>query len=272
MILINGLHDDKLAISDRGLQYGDGLFETIPYRFGKLEFLEAHIARLIDGCRRLNIKFSQAEALRNELNQVSQSLGDNDGIIKIIITRGSGGRGYLANQGVEPTRIISTHPSPIYPAQHSQTGVKIRLCTHTLSENSTLAGIKHLNRLDQIIARNEWVDTDIAEGLMLDQANCVIEGTMSNVFMVKSGKIVTPLLDKSGVAGIMRGQIILLANKLNISITETKIHLDDFVAADEIFISNSVIGIWPVTEIENKTYLIGPITQKIQHALQQVTK
>jgi 4-amino-4-deoxychorismate lyase len=272
MVLINGLSDDRIAISDRGLQYGDGLFETMAFRSGTFEFIDAHLARLIDGCRRLNIAFLHVEELHKELDIVCQRLTDNDAIIKIIITRGSGGRGYLAETGVEPTRIISTHPLPIYPVYYSQAGVKVRLCTHTLSENVALAGIKHLNRLDQVLARNEWHDSDIAEGIMLDNAGNVIEGTMSNVFIIKAGKLLTPLLDKSGVAGVMRDQIKLLAVKLNISVVETKIHLDDFLAADEIFLTNSVIGIWPVSEMDNMLYLAGPITHNIQHALQQAKK
>lgn len=272
MVLINGLSDDKIAITDRGLQYGDGLFETMAYRAGTIEFLNGHLARLIDGCRRLNIEFSQTEKLSHELKKVCQNLGDNDAIIKIIITRGSGGRGYVTASGIEPTRIISTHPLPLHPAHYSQAGVKVRLCTHTLSENAALAGIKHLNRLDQVLARNEWHDSDIAEGIMLDHARNVIEGTMSNVFIVKAGKLLTPLLDKSGVAGVMRAQIMLLAAELNISTVETKIHIDDFMAADEIFISNSAIGIWPVSEINNTFFLAGPITQHLQHVLQQAKK
>lgn len=272
MILINGLHDDKIAISDRGLQYGDGLFETMVYRAGSIEFIDAHFARLIDGCRRLNIEFAEAEKLSNELNIVCQSLTGNDAIIKVIITRGSGGRGYLATSGVEPTRVISTHPLPIYPTHYSQAGIKVRLCTHTLSENVALAGIKHLNRLDQVIARNEWHDADIAEGIMLDYAGNVIEGTMSNVFIVKAGKLLTPMLDKSGVAGVMRAQIISLAAELNISVVEANIHLEDFMVADEIFVSNSVIGLWPVSEIDNTAYDLGPVTQKLQYVLQQAKK
>ncbi len=272
MVLINGLPDDKIAISDRGLQYGDGLFETMVYRAGTIEFIDAHFARLIDGCRRLNIEFAQAGKLNNELNIVCQSLIGNDAIIKVIITRGSGGRGYLATSGVEPTRIISTHPLPIYPSHYSQVGVKVRLCTHTLSENVALAGIKHLNRLDQVLARNEWHDADIAEGIMLDSTGHVIEGTMSNVFMVKAGKLFTPMVDKSGVAGVMRAQIISLAAELNISVVETNVHLEDFMEADEIFISNSVIGLWPVSQIDNTLYVVGPVTQNLQDVLQQAKR
>lgn len=269
MTLVNGLPDDRIAISDRGLQYGDGLFETMAFRRESIEFLDAHLARLAEGCKRLNIVFTETETLVDELKTVQQSLASNDAVIKVIITRGSGGRGYLAARDIAPTRIISTHPLPNYPAHFSLAGVNVRLCVHTLSENTALAGIKHLNRLDQVIARNEWDDSDIAEGIMLNNTRHVIEGTMSNVFIVKAGKLLTPLLDKSGVAGIMRGQIIRLATKLNISVSEANIHIDDFMTADEIFISNSVIGIWPVSKMENTSYLVGRITKHLQDALQQ---
>lgn len=272
MILINGLPDNRITILDRGLQYGDGLFETMAFRAGTIEFIDAHFARLIEGCRRLNIKFTQADELNNELNTVCQSFDGNDAIVKVIITRGVGGRGYLATNDVEPTRIISTHPLPEYPTHYRQTGVKTRLCTHTLSENSVLAGIKHLNRLDQVLARNEWHDSDIVEGIMLDQVGKVIEGTMSNVFMVKEGKLLTPMLDRSGVAGIMRAQTIFLANELNIPVIETHIHIGDFMMADEIFITNSIIGIWPVSVMDNTSFLVGSITQNLQYALQQAKK
>ncbi len=267
MVLINGLPDDRIAITDRGLQYGDGLFETMVYRAGKIEFVDAHIARLIEGCRRLRIEFDQGEKLSEELHKVCLSLVENEAIIKIIITRGSGGRGYFAASGIEPSRIISTHPLLSYPAQYSEIGIKVRFCSHTLSENAALAGIKHLNRLDQILARNEWQDPSIVEGIMLNSTGHVIEGTMSNVFIVKSGQLITPKLDKSGVSGVMRGQVILLARASSIPIVEANIHLDDFLVADEIFISNSVIGIWPVTDVENTVFPTGNITQNLQSAL-----
>ena len=272
MILINGVAEDRINISDRGLQYGDGLFETIAYRNDVVEFLEPHLNRLVSGCDRLNIPFQQLEQLRSELKTVCQSLND-DAVIKIIITRGSGGRGYFADKDSVATRIISTHPYPNYP-DSSKKGISIRFCQHKLSENTVLAGIKHLNRLDQVLARNEWDDSDILEGLMFDQDNNVVEGTMSNVFIVKSNQIITPSLTKSGVAGVMRAQIIQLATENKLSVQEAVVTQNDVITADEIFICNSVIGIWPITHIvdSNTNYPVGAITQQLQQSLQQLKK
>ncbi|NOQ94079.1 MAG: aminodeoxychorismate lyase [Methylophaga sp.] len=276
MVLVNGKPEDRIAVSDRGLQYGDGLFETIAFRHGIPEFIEAHLKRLLDGCGRLNIPFRQLELLRKELIEVYQNLSDSDAVIKIMITRGSGGRGYLAENTVEPTRIISTHPLPNYPESHSLTGVSVRFCQHKLSENTSLAGIKHLNRLDNVLARNEWDNAEIAEGLMFDQSNNLVEGTMSNVFIVKSksNQLLTPLLNKSGVAGIMRAQIMHLASQLGLLIKETVITRNDLRKADEVFVCNSINGIWPVIDVVDieKKYTLGSITQQLQQALSMVKR
>lgn len=274
MILVNGKLEDRISITDRGLQYGDGLFETIAFRNGTAEFVEQHLQRLLLGCDRLKIPFQDIELLRNELDLVYQELNDNDAVIKIIITRGSGGRGYFADSNVEPTRIISTHTYPNYPDNYSEKGICVRLCRHTLSENPHLAGIKHLNRLDNVLARNEWTDKKIAEGLMFDQSNHLIEGTMSNVFIVKSNHLMTPLLNNTGVLGIMRAQLIQIASELGFTVEEKILTQNDLANADEAFVCNSINGIWPITSIAGSatTYLLGPITQQLQLALLQADK
>lgn len=271
MILVNGKPEDRINVSDRGLQYGDGLFETIAYRNGIAEFVDDHLDRLSLGCKRLAIPFQQLEQLRIELDTVCHNL-TADTVIKIIVTRGSGGRGYFADINVVPTRIISTHPYPSFPDSNCTTGINLRFCQQTLSENSSLAGIKHLNRLEQVLARNEWSDQSINEGLMSDSHGNVIEGTMSNIFIVKSGQLLTPKLDKSGVAGIMRSQIMKLANENDLMVKEDAITKDDVNNADEVLVCNSVIGIWPVRNIADVTYPLGPITQQLQYALQQLEK
>jgi len=274
VVLVNGEAEDRINVSDRGLQYGDGLFETIAFRSGTAEFIEQHLQRLLLGCERLKIPFHQLDLLRSELDTVYQSLNSSDAVVKIIITRASGGRGYLADKSVEPTRIISTHSYPIHPETHSSDGISVRICQHKLSENPSFAGIKHLNRLDNVLARNEWDDSDIAEGLMFDQSDNLIEATMSNIFLVKSQQLITPQLNKSGVAGIMRAQIVQLAQQLGLEFTESIVTQNDLNKADEVFICNSLNGIWPVTEIIDtaKTYTVGPITQQLQNALLMVKR
>jgi len=274
VILVNGKAEDRISISDRGLNYGDGLFETIAFRNGVAEFIDAHIQRLVDGCTRLNIPFQQRELLSTELDSVYQSLKDVDSVIKIVITRGSGGRGYFADNTAEPSRIISTHAYPSYPQSYQQQGISVRLCQHKLSENPTLAGLKHLNRLDNIIARNEWSDENIAEGLMFDQSNHLIEGTMTNVFIVKSNQLISPKIKTSGVNGILRTQIIQIANQLGITFKEGVLSQTDLKNADEVFVCNSINGIWPVKNIIDfeKTLSVGPVTQQLQHVLLEVKR
>lgn len=271
MIIVNKKPDNKIAISDRGLQYGDGVFETIAYRNAKAEFLEAHLSRLNLACKCLKIPFQQQAQLQQELIVVFKELADNNAVIKIIITRGSSGRGYFADNSIEPTRIISTHPLPLYPVDHAKKGISARFCQHRLSENSNLAGIKHLNRLEQVLARNEWNDPAIAEGIMLDQHDRIIEGTMSNLFIVKSAKLFTAQLNSSGVAGIIRAQIIAFANDNNIDCEETTLTKSALADADEVFVCNSIIGIWPVISIiDNKinyNYSLGKITVQLQDLL-----
>ncbi len=271
MILINGKADNRINVSDRGLQYGDGLFETIAYRQGKFEFLDAHLSRLSVGCERLAIPFQQLQQLKLELATVATELANDNAVVKIIITRGSGGRGYYADPSIQPTRIISTHPMPSYSTEYQIRGIKTLFCQQRLSHNTRLAGIKHLNRLEQVLARNEWNDPDIAEGFMLDQDEHIIEGTMSNLFSVRSGELFTPLLDKSGVAGIIRAEVMRIAKQRSLTVQETHMSKNTLLNADEIFICNSVLGICPVIAIidseTNYTYPIGKVTRQFQELI-----
>ncbi len=271
MILVNGKAEDRIAIADRGLQYGDGLFETIAYRNGIAEFLQQHIERLLLGCKRLRINFNQVDLLKDEITQICDDLAD-DGVIKIIITRGSGGRGYLANPDMVATRIVSSHPLPSYSDDNAVKGVAVRFCQHILSDNLQLAGIKHLNRLDQVLARNEWTDSAISEGLMSNAHGNIVEGTMSNLFMVLDNKLITPLLTHAGIAGIVRARLITIAQDYGLEFEERDISRLDINNAQELFVCNSVIGIWPIRSIETISYPVGPITQLLQMLLAKSPK
>lgn len=262
MILINGVSKEHIEVTDRGFQYGDGLFETIEVRDGKAVFLERHLERLSSGCVRLLIPFPGAELLSFELKQLCSSSAR--AALKIIVTRGSGGRGYRQPDVIEPSRVLSLHPYPDYPEIYQQQGVVARFCTSRLGLNPTLAGIKHLNRLEQVMARAEWHDPAIQEGLMLDVNDHVIEGTMTNLFYIKNNSLYTAALANSGVAGIMRGIIMALATDQGVPVIEHLYTQDELLTADELFVCNSIIGIWPIKQIATMHFSVGPITQSIQ--------
>ncbi|MBE9532696.1 MAG: aminodeoxychorismate lyase [Proteobacteria bacterium] len=260
MILINGECKTTVDATDRGLHYGDGLFETIEISQGQPVFLQQHLARLKTGCQRLKIPFPAEALLLDEIARLSTNV--EHGVIKLMLTRGSGGRGYRQPDTIQATRIVALHPYPDYPTHYKTAGIKVRFCQYRLGLNPALAGIKHNNRLEQVLARAEWQD-EFQEGLMLNLNEHVIEGTMSNLFVLKDQVIYTPEIKLSGIKGIMRQVIIELARQNNIVVQEALLTREFVLAADEIFLTNSVMGIWPVKSLEHNTYPIGSVTQKI---------
>ena len=266
MILVNGEKQQSLPVTDRGLHYGDGLFETIAVKQGRMQLWQLHMQRLFKGCQRLGIPSPDEVLLRQEAEQVCA--GSECAVLKIIITRGSGGRGYRPPESCEPTRILIRYPWPEHADNNE--AIRIRLCQATLGSNPALAGIKHLNRLEQVIARNEWKDGAIAEGVMCDTRGTVIEGTMSNLFGVRAGRLITPDLSQCGIEGVMRGQIITMSQHLRIPCEIMSFGRDALEAMDEVFICNSVLGIRPVAQFEQVAYGDNPITRQLQNALQEV--
>ncbi len=120
-----------------------------------------------------------------------------------------------------------------------------------------------MNRLEQVLARNEWNDDQIHEGLMLDQTDCIVEGTMSNLFLVKDGILHTPTLDRCGVAGIMRSLVIECANQNGSSVNVTRLSIKDIGEADELFVTNSIIVYWPIRLLGNTRFRVGPVTLNV---------
>ena len=264
-ILINGKVQDSLSAQDRGLQYGDGVFETIAVADAVPLCLEEHFCRLQEGCERLSMPAPALPALRAEVARVAG--GSPRAALKIILTRGVGGRGYAAPAEPRPNRIIMRYPWPGYPPENATTGVTLRFCRQRYGINPALAGIKHLNRLEQILARREWQDQAIAEGLVMDMDDNVIEGTMSNLFMVKNNELLTPDLSGCGIRGVIRQKIIDLAARLDLAVREQTIPAALLYRADELFLCNSLIGVWPVRRIEEQPFKPGAITRHIRQAL-----
>lgn len=257
--LINGEPARCVDFSDRGLHYGDGVFTTLAVRQGLPLLLDRHLARLQADAGRLGLPFPGRQVLADEIRQLCAA--STDAVLKLILTRGTGGRGYRCPENTTGTRILSVHPKPDYPPDLAVAGVRARLCGLRLGINPRLAGVKHLNRLEQIMARAEWADDSIREGLLLDYEGFLVEGVMSNVFLLRQGRLRTPLLDRCGVAGVMRGWVLELAQDLGLVAEEARILPSELDDAEELFLTNSVIGIWPVCELEGRRFPIGPLAK-----------
>lgn len=257
---INGVLADQVSINDRGLSYGDGLFETIAVIDGKPHLFDQHLDRLRLGLERLKFPDGTIDTVKKDIQALSLS---GNQTLKLTVTRGLGERGYKLPATCVPTRIISLAESSDF-AQQRQQGISVRLCQQRLGHNPILAGIKHLNRLEQVLARSEWSDSDITEGIVSDLDGNLVEGTMSNLFWVHEGVLYTPKIDQSGVKGVMRDRLIELADQLSLVVVEGNYPESVLDSAEEVFICNSLIGIWPVITIDGKPVSIGPITRDLQ--------
>lgn len=270
LVSINGVPNASISPLDRGFAYGDGLFETCRCVAGRIPLWDLHRERLLFSAARLHIPIDELRlqeyldgVLRHiQLNQV------HDTVVKIQVTRGVGGRGYRLPDQINPTYCIGIFEGTPLASPSFRDGVAVRICDLRLGKNPALAGIKHLNRLEHILARAEWRD-EFAEGLLLDTDGNVIEATVSNVFAIKDGVLFTPDLAAAGVAGIMRRAVIeQLAPALNLPVKVDAMPRTFLAAADEVFLSNSVFGIWPVNNIAGLTMnLDHAITRRLQQQL-----
>jgi len=247
--LINGQRAERISIRDRGFQYGDGCFETVRVLSNKPILWSAHLKRLKNACKTLHLSVN-FELLKGEITQLLQDNKTADVILKITVTRGEGGRGYTPPEHANCTRIIQLID---YVAADTTNGARAVVCQHRLSSNSLLGGIKHLNRLDQVIASAQ-IPADFDEGLCLDEQGSVIEGCRSNLLLAIDNQLVTPDLGKSGVEGVMLNYLIDKFKVLDTRVLRKTISLRELKTASEIFLCNSVFGIWPVAEIENEDW------------------
>jgi 4-amino-4-deoxychorismate lyase len=238
---VDGQPAELLSIKDRGLAYGDGLFETIAVNAGQPVLLERHLTRLAEGCVRLKIPFDLA-VVRAQLLAFSQQLGG--GVAKLILTRGDGQRGYAPPQAAQPCVILQAAAKPIYPAAYAEQGVRLFACATRLAEQPLLAGLKHLNRLEQVLARSEWQD--------------------ANLLLVSGGVLITADLSRCGVAGVMRAELLAQSAALGIECQVRDISYAELLAADEVMLCNSVYGVWPVRALLAHDWPVGPLTRKLQ--------
>ncbi len=253
---INGRRGRTIDYRDRGLQYGDGLFETMRVHGRKTRLADYHLDRLYAGCARLGIEPPDRKLLRLEIVRVAALR--EEAVLKLIVTRGLGVRGYRPSGRERCTRIVALGALPPHAAAAAAVPLRLRICRTHLAVNRALAGLKTLNRLEQVLARSEWRDTRIAEGLMRDADENLVCGTMSNLFVRRGVRLVTPPVDRCGVAGVMRRWILEQAAGVGLVAVVRRVNFDDLRAADEVFMSNAVAGIMPAGSIRCGASRIRP--------------
>lgn len=263
MMLINGQPAETVPANDRGFLYGDGVFRTFVAVKGAPQRWRSQYEKLSADCGALGIVCPASEQLFGEVMQAAQQ--HERAVVRITVTRGSGPRGYMPPVAAQPLRVVSAEPAAAvsYPA-----GVRAHLCRTRYARQPALAGIKHLNRLENILARREFSDADVREGLMLDAEGLVIGGTMSNVFIAERGALVTPRLTHCGVAGVTRARVFAIVPFLQIQCIEDDIPLERLLAAEEVFFVNSVIGVWRVAGLGETRFAASDISRSIAAGLQ----
>lgn len=268
-MLVNGKPGNTISIRNRGLLYGDGVFRTLRAIHGNALHWPLHYLKLQRDCDALGINCPGEALLRAELDELLAQ--HPDGVLKLIVTRGAGARGYTPPANAAPTHIWDFSPLPDYPPECATQGIRACVCNVRLSAQPRLAGIKHLNRLENVLAAAELQahGEQAFEGLLLDAAGNVIGGTRSNLFMVSRGDLHTPDLSRSGVAGVQRERVLSWAQPQGVTVQVRDIVLEEILQADEVFVVNSVIGLWPVRELAQRHWDHFPWAAQIRQDLEQ---
>ena len=254
---VDGRADGLLSPHDRGVLYGDALFETVLFLRGVAPLWTRHGARLADGCARLGLPLPDLDALAAEC--VARCDGLDRAVVRVTLTRGVGERGYAPPADPRPTVIVSAAPAPVVPAAWHADGVRLHVCATRYATPSALAGVKHANRLEQVLARAEWNDPGIVEGLMLDAHDHAISATAANLFVRIDGMLATPSVARCGVAGVARAEVLARCGAV-----VRDIGIDELARADEVFLTSSLRGIVPVAAIGTTNYAVGATTRDLQ--------
>lgn len=268
VVWVEGRADGSLSALDRGVHYGEGLFETIACVAHRPRFLALHLERLALGCRRLALPMPEVAGLRARIEQSAAEVPR--ALIKVLLTRGPGrARGYRWG-GESGNCVIIRYP---WPDEQAALGpARVRIAATRLGENPALAGMKHCNRLEQVLAANEADGAKADEALMLSSGGQLICGTMTNVFLVDSvngaARVRTPEIRTCGVAGVMRRVVLREAARAGITVRESALTLEDLAAAEEVFLTNARLGVWPVRELAGRTLAPGPVSARLGALLQ----
>lgn len=253
----------SVPLDDRGLAYGDGVFRTLAVRDGEALHWPRHYRKLADDCRRLDLACPEEIEVKDALACVVPSEGRH--AAKVIVTRGGGRRGYRPVAGEKARLLVTSAAMPPRPTE----GVAIRWCRLRFGFQPALAGVKHLNRLENVLAQQEWLPEEAWEGLILDQDGWLVSGSMSNVFIWSGGELSSPLLDRCGVAGVTRQRILDAALALGLRIRLGRIGACEVLAAEELFLCNSLAGLVPVGSLGARRWYAWPMAMELRRQLDQ---
>jgi len=254
--------DARIDSNDRGLAYGDGLFETMAVRSGVIRRFDYHLERLQLGAARLQLPLPDTAELEVRIAGLIDGL--DYGLLKLVITRGSGPRGYAPPSAPEPVVILNATAHRPVPAAE----IGAVTLTGRLGENENLAGIKHLCRLEQVLGQLELARHDADEGIMLSSSGAVIGGTSRNLFAVFGGRLVTPDLSRAGIAGVMRRWVLERCTALNITASEDVLGPDQLAAADELFMTNAIVGIQSVAVLDGRRFDSRAVASRLRGELE----
>lgn len=251
MILIDGQPAIMVSAKDRGLNYGDGLFETMRLHAGRAALLARHLARLRAGCRRLSLPYPGDEVIAADIATLATACPP-DGVLKLVLTRGDGARSYAPPPRATGRRILAFHALP--PA--GPAALAVGICQARLGYSMALGGLKHLGRLEQVLAAGEVAAAGWDEGLMLDEADRVVTATRHNLFYVRDGRVLTPPLEGRGVAGVMRELVLEALANLDLPGGEAPLRYHELHEVEELFLCNAVAGVRPVSQVSGHEF--GP--------------
>lgn len=257
-VWLDGEPATDALLQDRGLHYGDGLFETLVVRAGRVRFADLHAARLARGCTVLGLDVDAPALIAISAARVS-----GDGVLKLIVTRGDAvERGY-ATTGRERTRTLAYwYPCSVAPPARACTARVLETCW---GENPSLAGLKHLNRLEQVLARRELqARGDANEGVVRSASGLLASGTMSNLFLLKGRTLLTPSVDRCGIAGTLRAVVMREAPALGLEVREAALPLGELERADGMFFTNVRLGVWPVERLEGRMLDVPAVLRELR--------
>lgn len=263
--LVNGHRAESIPVNDRGLLFGDSIFTTMKVIAGKIELLDAHLTRLLRDAKALGFPPISKKLLRADLRALPTA-GEEAGTIRFTVSRGSGPRGYRIPPLTEPRRIAQWFPGN--KINLPEKGINLKICTTRLASQPLTAGLKHGNRLEQVLARSEWADETFYEGLMLDYQDRVVEGTCSNFFLIDKQRLITPKLEDCGVKGVMRDLVFRVSRSMGVPVKEIDLELNALHDSRSGFISNALIGIVPVARLEQTDWTLPPLFASLKSHIQ----